>query len=189
MKNYPLWKAILDYVITLPLILFLLPLFLLLILIASIDTGFPGLFTQTRIGQYGEKFTIYKLRTYHYKKGTKSKVGQFFRDSKLDELPQLFNIIKGDMSLVGPRPDIEGYYDLLKGEDRVVLNLKPGITCEASIKYRNEEYLLSQQEDPLRYNDEVLFPEKIRLNRHYYHHQSLKTDLEILFRTIFVFFK
>lgn len=188
-KKYPLWKAILDYGIAIPLVLFLFPFLIVLIIISAIDTQSSGIFTQSRIGRFGEKFTIYKLQTFHSVKGTKSSIGQFFRDLKLDELPQLFNIIKGDMSLVGPRPDIEGYYDLLEGENRVVLYLKPGITSEASIKYRNEEYLLGLQENPLKYNDEVLFPEKVRLNKYYYYNQSLKTDIKILFQTIFVFFK
>ncbi|WP_407405503.1 sugar transferase [Chryseobacterium sp.] len=188
-KKYPLWKAILDYGITIPLVFILTPFLIVLIIISAIDTQSSGIFTQSRIGRFGEKFTIYKLQTFHSVKGTKSSLGQFLRDKKLDELPQLFNILKGDMSLVGPRPDIEGYYDCLEGEDKVVLLLKPGITCEASILYRNEEYLLSRQEDPLQYNDEVLFPKKVKLNKDYFHNQSLKNDLGILFQTIFTVLK
>ncbi|MNE74362.1 Bacterial sugar transferase [compost metagenome] len=89
------------------------------------------------------------------------------------------------MSFVGPRPDIAGYYDQLKGTDRILLELKPGITCPASLVYRNEEKLLSLQADPLKYNDEVIFPDKVRINLIYHANRSLWLDLQILFRTIF----
>lgn len=174
---------VLDYAITIPLLLLLLPLFGVVLLIASYDTGFPGIFTQERIGLNGERFTIYKFQTYNPKTKQKSKIGTFLRVSKLDELPQLFNILKGDMSLVGPRPDIPGYYDLLKGAERKVLGLKPGLTSEAGIKYKNEDYLLSLQENPLQYNDEVLFPEKVKMNLQYYDNLSLFLDLSIIWRT------
>jgi lipopolysaccharide/colanic/teichoic acid biosynthesis glycosyltransferase len=105
------------------------------------------------------------------------------RATKLDELPQLFNVLKGDMSLVGPRPDIPGYYDKLDGQDRLVLLLKPGITSEAGIKYRNEEKILLEQENPLKYNDEVLFPDKVRMNVDYYHNLSFRNDIYILLKT------
>lgn len=173
-----------DYGIVLPAILVLLPVLLILFLAASLDTGFPGIFRQERIGRYGKVFIIYKFRTYHSVTHTKSRVGNWMRKNKLDELPQLFNIFKGDMSLVGPRPDIPGYYDCLKGNDRQVLELKPGLTSEAGIKYRNEEEILNQQADALEYNDEVLFPEKVKMNINYYHHLSLKNDLKILLKTL-----
>ncbi len=108
------------------------------------------------------------------------------RKTKLDELPQLFNILKGDMSLVGPRPDISGYYDILEGNDRLVLELKPGLTSEAGIKFRNEEEILNKQIDSLKYNDEIIFPEKVKMNLEYYKHLSLKKDAQILLRTFFV---
>ena len=128
--------------------------------VASVDTFSNGLFTQPRVGQYGVLFTIYKLKTIRPKSQKISPVGRFLRKSKIDELPQLFNVLNGTMSFVGPRPDIEGYYDKLEGEARKVLQLKPGITSEASIKYANEEVILEQQPNPLRYNDEVIFPDK-----------------------------
>lgn len=93
------------------------------------------------------------------------------------------------MSFVGPRPDIPGYYDQLKGNDRKVLNLKPGLTSEAGLKYRNEEELLANQKDPLKYNDEVLFPDKVRMNLHYLENQSLFLDLQIIFKTFLSLFK
>ena len=114
-----------------------------------------------------------------------SRIGQFLRKTKIDELPQLWNVLKGDMSFVGPRPDVAGYYDALEGEARKILELKPGITSEASIKYRNEESLLAQQDSPLTYNDTVIFPEKVRMNLDYYYHNSLVGDLKIIFKTIF----
>lgn len=118
-----------------------------------------------------------------------SPIGSFLRKYKIDELPQLFNILKGDMSFVGPRPDIEGYYDQLTGEERKILKLKPGLTSEASIIFRNEEELLAKQNNPLKYNDEVLFPEKIRLNLDYYYNRSIFLDLKIILRTLLTLFK
>ena len=120
------------------------------------------IFTQTRIGQHGKRFTIYKLKT--MKNGKVTRVGKWLRKSKIDELPQLLNILKGEMSFVGPRPDVSGYYDQLKGDDRRVLQLKPGLTSPAAIKYRNEEQLLAQQNDPIKYNDDVIFPDKVKMN-------------------------
>ena len=110
--------------------------------------------------------------------------GRFLRKSKLDELPQLFNILKGDMSFVGPRPDLPGYYDLLEGENRKILELKPGLTSEASIKYRNEETILQNVSNPKQYNDEVLFPDKIKMNLDYYYKQNLLIDLKIILKTV-----
>ncbi|WP_366512977.1 sugar transferase [uncultured Chryseobacterium sp.] len=185
-KKYPWWKAMMDYGIVLPATMLLLPVLLVLFLVASLDTGFPGIFRQERIGRYGRIFIIYKFRTYHSVTHTKSAVGKWMRKYKFDELPQLINILKGDMSLVGPRPDIPGYYDCLEGNDRMILELKPGLTSEAGIKYRNEEKILRQQTNALKYNDEVLFPEKVKMNIDYYHNLSFKNDLKILLKTLSV---
>ncbi|MFP8893534.1 MULTISPECIES: sugar transferase [Chryseobacterium] len=184
MNQYKYWKKVFDFVLSAILILFLMPVLIILFVIASLDTSSNGIFFQTRIGQYGKPFTIFKIKTIHEQKRTCSKIGQTLRKFKLDEFPQLFNIVKGDMSFVGPRPDIEGYYDKLVGEDRKVLELKPGLTCEASIKYRDEEYLLKNQEDPLAYNDEVLFPNKVKMNLDYFEKMSFKNDIKILFKTL-----
>lgn len=154
-------------------------------LFTSIDTQSNGIFIQNRIGQYGKAFKIFKLRTIHPKRNCISFIGRFLRKSKLDELPQLFNVLIGDMSFVGPRPDIPGYYDQLQGEARKILELKPGLTSEASLKYFNEEQLLEQQKDPLRYNDIVIFPDKVKMNLYYYYHRSFWIDIRILFNTIF----
>lgn len=172
-----------DYGLSFVAIIVLLPIFFILIILASLDTGFPGIFKQERIGRFGDVFVIYKFRTYHSKRHMKSNFGQWMRKTKLDELPQLFNILKGDMSLVGPRPDIPGYYDELKNEDQLILHLKPGLTSEAGIKYRNEEEILNQQKNPLQYNDEVLFPEKVKMNLEYYHQLSFKNDMYLLLKT------
>jgi lipopolysaccharide/colanic/teichoic acid biosynthesis glycosyltransferase len=163
-------------------------------LLAVIDTRTNGIFIQERIGQYGKKFKIYKLRTIPISSPPEnaliSQIGQLLRNYKLDELPQLFNILKGDMSLVGPRPDVPGYYDLLEGENRKILELKPGLTSLASIKYNKEELLLQQQELPLVYNDSVIFPDKVQLNLAYYYNRSFGGDILIILKTVwFAFFK
>ena len=102
----------------------------------------------------------------------------------MDELPQFINVLKGEMSIVGPRPDIEGYYDTLDGENRKILELKPGITSLASLKYYNEEEILEQQDNPLLYNDTVIFPDKVKMNLAYYYNQNLVLDLKIILKTI-----
>ncbi len=154
-------------------------------ILASIDTQSNGFFLQKRVGQYGKLFTIYKLQTIHPKTQKISAIGQFLRKYKVDELPQFINVLMGNMSVVGPRPDIVGYYDKLEGEQRKVLNLKPGITSLASIKYANEEYLLSEQKEPLKYNDEVVFPDKVKMNLDYYYNRNFWIDLKIVIKTIF----
>ena len=108
----------------------------------------------------------------------------FLRSSKLDELPQLLNVLKGEMTLVGPRPDVPGYADLLQGDDRIILTLKPGITGLASLKYRNEEQLLAQQPNPKQYNDEVIWPDKVRINKWYASNRTFLIDLQIIFYTL-----
>ncbi len=116
----------------------------------------------------------------HATTGKVSAYGRFLRQSKLDELPQLFNILLGEMSFVGPRPDVPGYYDKLQGEERKLLELKPGLCSRAALKYYNEENLLAQQPDPLHYNDTVIFPDKVRMNLAYYYKRSFVEDLRVL---------
>jgi len=152
-----------------------------------IDTSSTGLFLQKRVGQYGKLFTIYKIRTINSKTGKISYIGRFFRKYKIDEFPQFFNVLVGNMSFVGPRPDIGGYYDLLEGENRKILQLKPGITSFASIKYANEEVLLANKQDSLKYNDEIIFPDKVKMNLEYYYTRSLWLDIKIIFKTFFNF--
>jgi lipopolysaccharide/colanic/teichoic acid biosynthesis glycosyltransferase len=161
-------------------------------LLAAIDTDTNGIFIQQRIGQFGNPFKIYKLRTIQIltSSGNRriSKIGKFLRGYKLDELPQFFNVLKGEMSLVGPRPDLPGYYDLLEGENRKILELKPGLTSLASLKYSEEESLLSKQISPINYNDSIVFPDKVRLNLDYYYHRSFWGDVGIILKTIGVLF-
>ena len=185
-------KHIFDYILALILLIFLVGLIVLLIIISSFETKQFGLFTQNRVGKKGKLFKIYKIRTI---KGTSkstittnqhqvTKIGKILRGYKLDELPQLFNILKGEMSFVGPRPDVEGYADKLVGEDRIMLNVKPGITGPAQLKYRNEENVLSKVKDPIMYNDTVLWPDKVRINIEYVKNWSFKRDLVYMFKTI-----
>lgn len=154
-------------------------LIIILIFLAYFDTS-KGLFLQSRIGQFGKPFKIYKMRSMHFKTDRISTFGRFLRKSKLDELPQLYNILIGDMSFVGPRPDIAGYYDLLQDENRMILELKPGLCSLAAIKYYNEDEILSIQENPLSYNDEVIFPDKVKMNLHYYYNHTFWGDIKIL---------
>ena len=158
---------------------------LLVIAITAIDTQSNGFFTQERIGQYGKSFLIYKLRTLHIKTNKTSLWGRMLRKTKLDELPQFLNILKGQMTFVGPRPDVAGYADKLEGADRIILNLKPGLTGLASLKYRNEEHILAQQTHPQHYNDEVIWPDKVRINKWYAQNRTLIMDLQIIFYTLF----
>ena len=156
--------------------------------------GGPVIFKQKRVGRNGKLFTMYKFRSMTIGHGGSSvsvagesritPLGAKLRHYKLDELPELWNVLVGDMSFVGPRPDVPGYADMLTGEDREVLKLRPGITGPASLKYRDEEDLLAKQVDPQRYNDEVIFPDKVRINRYYLHHYSFIKDIEMIVCTV-----
>ena len=153
------------------------------------------LFKQERIGQYGKPFKIYKIRTMVRNEDdnfiTTAKderilpFGRWLRKSKLDEIVELINVLKGEMSLVGPRPDVAGYADKLTGEDRKILELRPGITGPASLKYINEEELLAKVDDPKKYNDEIIYPDKVKINLEYYYNRTLWGDIRIIFNTIF----
>ena len=168
---------------------------LLLIIIASISTGQFGLFSQQRVGRHAKLFKIFKIRTMKHPNDENfitlrddarlSAFGKMIRKYHLDELPQLFNVLIGDMSFVGPRPDVVGYADLLQGEDRIILSVRPGITGPATIKFKNEEVLLAQQIDPLKYNDSVIWQEKVRMNKEYIKNWTFLGDLNFIFKTIF----
>ena len=164
--------------------------------VASLNTKGNGLFVQDRIGLYGKRFRIFKIRTMYHADGLQNSVttknepritksGRFFRRFKIDELPQLFNIIIGDMSFVGPRPDVPGFADELSGEDRIILSIRPGITSPASLKYHDEEDILAQQEDPIKYNRSVIWPDKVRMNVLYIKQWSMLGDIRLIVRTIF----
>ncbi len=178
-------KRIFDIIFSLLLLVLLCELIFIGFILASIDTGSSGIFCQKRVGQNGKLFTIFKLKTIHPKTRKISNLGKLFRKYKIDELPQLWNVFIGQMSFVGPRPDISGYYDKLQGEERKILELKPGITSLASIKYKNEEEILLKKENPLEYNDTVLFPDKVKMNLDYYYNHSFFGDIKIILKTIF----
>jgi lipopolysaccharide/colanic/teichoic acid biosynthesis glycosyltransferase len=180
-------KRIFDIIFSLFFIAILSWLMVLLFIISSYNINSFGIFFQERIGQFGKTFIIYKIKTINNKKEINS-IGLFLRKFKLDELPQLFNILKGDMSFVGPRPDIKGYYDKLEGENKKILELKPGLTSLASIKYKNEESLLKIQKNPNEYNDKIIFPDKIKMNLEYYKNHNLFVDLQIIFLTFKSYF-
>lgn len=156
--------------------------------------GGPVIFKQKRVGRNGKLFTMYKFRSMTVGHGGSSvsvagesritPLGAKLRHYKLDELPELWNVLVGDMSFVGPRPDVPGYADQLKGKDREVLKLRPGITGPASLKYRDEEDLLAKQSDAQKYNDEVIFPDKVRINLYYLHHYSFIKDIEMIICTV-----
>lgn len=161
--------------------------------VATWDTKANGFFRQSRIGRHGKPFKVVKIRTMIVSTGTTvttahdsriTRSGQFMRRWKLDELPQLWNVLWGQMSFVGPRPDVPGYMDQLTGEDACLLELRPGITGPASLKYANEEELLAEQSNPERYNDEVIWPDKVRINRAYLDDWSLTKDLGYIIRTV-----
>ncbi len=167
----------------------------LLILISSISTKKIGVFSQKRIGKHAKLFTMYKIRTmvgnddessitlFDDKRVTS--FGKFLRIYKLDELPQLYNVLIGDMSFVGPRPDVSGYADNLKGINKIILSVKPGITGPATLKFKNEEQLLLNQSDPKKYNDEIIWVEKVKINRQYIEKWTLLYDITYILKTIF----
>jgi lipopolysaccharide/colanic/teichoic acid biosynthesis glycosyltransferase len=175
-------------------LIFFSPLFLLIAILIKVRMPGPVLFIQNRVGRDAKLFRMVKFRTmkvHHSGNSVSVKgearitpLGAFLRRYKLDELPELWNVFKGDMSFVGPRPDVPGYADKLQGEDRLMLSLRPGITGPASLKYSNEEELLANQPDPLRYNDEVLFPDKVRINLNYIKNRSFWLDIKIIVYTL-----
>ncbi|MEL5892547.1 sugar transferase [Bacteroides sp. GD17] len=176
-------------------LIFLSPiLFVVAILIHVKMPGGAVIFKQKRVGQYGKLFTMYKFRSMTVGhsgssvsvkgEGRITPLGAKLRKYKLDELPELWNVLIGDMSFVGPRPDVPGYADRLEGENRRILLLKPGITGPASLKYRNEEELLAEQEDPQKYNDQILFPDKVKINIEYLNNWSFGYDIKIIIYTV-----
>jgi lipopolysaccharide/colanic/teichoic acid biosynthesis glycosyltransferase len=164
-------------------------LILLIILISKLIIRGNGIFKQKRIGQYGKLFVIYKIETIHPREVSKVNIqitffGKILRKYKIDELPQLWNVLEGTMSFVGPRPDIQGFADLLEGDDKTILNIKPGITGPATLHFRNEEEILQLQDNPETYSREVIWPQKIILNRMYINEYSFFKDIKYLFKTL-----
>lgn len=211
-------KIVFDKVVSLVGIIVLSPVLLIVALLIKWKMPGPILFCQQRVGRYGRIFTVYKFRTMTVKAEASvasrnseassiasqeqsriTPLGEKLRRYKLDELPELWNVLKGDMSFVGPRPDVPGYADQLQGEDREVLLLRPGITGPASLKYRNEDDILEAVDEALQkgrselpmgittvqeYNDNVIYPDKVRLNRYYLHHYSFIKDIQMIVCTV-----
>jgi len=191
-------KRTFDMLLSVFAIFLLFPFFLLVSFLIVIDSGFPIFFLQKRIGRGAKEFNIIKFRTMKTNNenititvsddSRITRIGKYLRKTKIDELPEILNVLFGQMSFVGPRPDVKGYADKLKGANRKILALRPGITGPASLKYYNEEYILSQKSNPKKYNDEVIFPDKVKINMDYFHNRSFFLDLKIIFATIFRIF-
>lgn len=173
------------------------PILVIIALLIKLTSKGPILFKQKRVGRYGKEFNILKFRTMVVdaeKLGKQitvgndsriTKVGSFLRKYKLDELPQLINVIKGDMSLVGPRPEVPKYVNLYSDKQRKVLEVRPGITDYASIEYRDENSILGNVDNPEEYYVNVIMPHKIDLNMKYIENNNVLIDIGIIFKTIF----
>ena len=168
---------------------------ILAVIVASIETKSFGLFVQKRVGKDAKLFRVFKIKTMKEVEGVDTTVttskdmritksGKFFRDTKIDELPQLFNVLFGSMSFVGPRPDVEGYADKLEGDDRIILSIRPAITGPASLKYKNEEEILAKQSNPKEYNDKVIWVDKVAINKKYIKEWSFKKDIYYIIKTV-----
>ena len=188
-------KYMFDRVVALIGLLFLWPVLLVVAIMVKVKMpGGPAFFVQKRVGKGGKLFDCHKFRSMTVKhNGSAVSVagdsritpfGATLRHYKLDELPGLWDVLIGNMSFVGPRPDVPGYADRLEGEHRRILLLKPGITGPASLKYRNEEELLAEQKEPQKYNDEFLFPDKVRINIEYLDSWSFWNDIKIIIYTV-----
>lgn len=190
-----IFKWIFDRGMSLVGLLFLWPVLIVVaVLIKMRMPGGPVLFTQKRVGRHGRLFTMHKFRSMTVAHSGSSvsvagearitPLGAVLRKYKLDELPELWDVLVGNMSFVGPRPDVPGYADLLQGDERRILELRPGITGPASLKYRDEEELLAKVDNPVEYNDTVIFPDKVRINLYYLDHYSFTKDIQMIFCTV-----
>lgn len=187
-------KRALDLAIAVPALVLLFPVILISWRLAARDTGASGFFRQERVGRRARLFRVIKLRTMRRHSGGTTvttandvritPLGAKLRRWKLDELPQLINVVRGEMSIVGPRPDVPGFLDRLEGADRVLLELRPGMTGPATLKYRNEEEVLAAQPDPERYNAEVIWPDKVRINLEYMRDWSVLGDFRCMIATV-----
>ena len=207
-------KFIFDRLMALIGLLCLWPLLIVLAILIKVKMpGGPAFFTQKRVGRHGRLFTIHKFRSMAVSHDNSSisiagearitSLGATLRRYKLDELPELWDVLIGNMSFVGPRPDVPGYADKLEGDNRDVLKLRPGITGPATLKYRREDEMLSgvrslvadlnddfnfdektDQEVALWYNDNVIYPDKVRLNYYYYRHYSFIKDIQMILCTV-----
>lgn len=188
-------KKIFDIVFSVIGLIIFSPLFLVLSLIIKIDSKGPVFYKQVRVGKDNKDFLLYKFRSMRVnsdkeglltvggKDSRITKSGYFIRKYKLDELPQLINVLKGEMSFVGPRPEVRKYVDLYNEKQKLVLMLKPGITDNASIIYRNENDMLSKSQDPETLYVQKIMPDKLKINLEYLNDNSFASDLKIIFRT------
>ena len=187
-------KRIFDFLLSIFLLFFFFPIIFICFLISSLETKSFGIFRQIRIGRNGIPFYIYKIKTMSDSKQTNhitvsndyriTFFGKLLRKFKFDELPQLYNILNGDMSFVGPRPDVPGFADKITGVERAILSVRPGITGLASLKYRNEEYILNNVKDPISYNNNVIWPDKVKINYYYVLNYSFSLDIKIIICTL-----
>lgn len=188
-------KRLFDVIVaSLALFLLVLPLSLIALLI-SLTSGLPVFFTQKRVGRYGKIFYIKKFRTMVVRSEEDSVItiardsrvtplGFYLRKWKLDELPQFWNVLVGEMSLIGPRPDVPGYADKLQGNEARLLYLRPGITGPATLVYRNEAEIMAQVSDPLEYKNKVIYPDKVRINLEYLETCCFSKDLYYIWQTV-----
>jgi lipopolysaccharide/colanic/teichoic acid biosynthesis glycosyltransferase len=187
-------RAFDSVVSSIGLALILVPIVVVSILVKLSSSG-PVFFLQKRVGRFGKLFTVVKFRTMRVNSSEMGFItsagderitsfGRILRSLKLDELPQLWNVFIGKMSFVGPRPDVPGYADLLKGDDRKILLLRPGITGPASLYFKDEERILAREDDPVKYNDTVIWPKKVELNLDYYYHWNFWKDIGYILVTI-----
>lgn len=194
-KHQKIIKRLLDIILSFFGLVLSFPFLIVILILSSIDTKSFGIISQTRIGRFGRPFKLYKFKTMRDTNQPQMYIttindpritsfGRLLRKLKLDEIPQLWNVLIADMSFVGPRPDVPGYADKLKGEDRVILQVKPGITGPASLAFKDEEELLAQKQDPKKYNDEVIWPKKVKINKEYIKQFSIYKDLKYILKTI-----
>ena len=194
-KTNKIFKGVFDLFGAIIGLLIAFPIIVLAWVVASIDTKSNGFFIQQRAGKGGFFFNVIKIRSMKVVSGINTtvtsskdaritKIGAFFRKTKIDELPQIWNVLVGEMSFVGPRPDVPGYADRLQGEDRIVLSIRPGITGPAQLAYKNEEEVLANQDDAVKYNDEIIWPDKVRINREYIEDYSFFKDFYYIWKTI-----
>lgn len=189
-------KRLFDIIASLVGIIVLSPFLILISFAVAITSGFPIFYLQSRVGKDNHDFKVFKFRTMFEHSDTKglltvggrdiriTPVGYFLRKYKLDELPQLFNVLFGSMSLVGPRPEVRKYVDLYNEEQKKVLSVQPGITDYASLDYINENELLAKSSDPEQTYINVVLPAKLQLNLKYINEAGLGTDLKLIFKTI-----
>ena len=189
-------KRLFDIILSFFGIIILIPVFIIVSILIKISSSGPVFFLQERVGLNGKIFKIIKFRTMKINQEISltitiendnriTKIGKYLRRYKIDEIPELLNVLFGDMSFVGPRPDVPGYADLLEGENRNILKLRPGITSRASIKYANEEKLLLNHDDPIAFNNKVIFPDKVEMNLNYYKNNNIWIDIKIIFATLY----